>query len=140
MSKAITLGVQAGDPEVDAALEPFYMPLRKLLAQMCVGPYSTAIDEFAIVLRIDGSIGHWGFEGCRDLRLHKKMRYITVDIGVPKSKWENASPIELKRYLAGCVKDSLALMARKLESARIDIKTSELIECSERVMEQYCAP
>ena len=138
MGETITLGVQAGDAEVDASLEPFYMPLRRLLAQRCIGPYSASIDEFALVLRIDGAIWHWGFEGCKNLRLHKKRRYITVDIGVPRSRWDGLPSIEIKRYLANCVKLGLKIMVRKLQSARIDIKGKDLLDCCDDVMEQYC--
>ena len=54
MKDTVTLGVQAGDERAGQTTEPHFMSLRKLLASVCTGPYSTEVDEFALILRIDG--------------------------------------------------------------------------------------
>ena len=58
----ITLGVQSG------AKTPASKPSRTSIHsesfyRQCRGPYSPEVDEFSLVLRIDGDIDHWEQEG-----------------------------------------------------------------------------
>jgi len=133
----ITLGVQAGDPEAGNTMNSFFMPLRKLLAKHCVGPYSTEIDEFAFVLRIDGKFGYWNFEGCDKLRINRRGRYITIDIGVPESRWRNNDANNIANYLVDCVAQGLKLMIAKLKKSKIDIRDHDLFADFNTVREKY---
>ena len=133
----ITLGVQAGDPDAGNATEPYFMPLRKLLAKCCVGPYSKDIDEFAFVLRIDGRFSHWNFEGCEELAVNRRERYITVDIGVPESRWKNQAGESIAKYLLDCVAEGLRLMVETLQKVKLDIQADKLFVDFEIVRKEY---
>jgi hypothetical protein len=122
----VTLGVQAGDKDVASKLEPYYMKLRRLLAKKCVGPYCPAVDEFAIVLRIDGSIWHWDFEGCKYLRLSKRKRYVTIDIGVPPRVSGDTDAEAVKRYLMDNVSDALSRMMGRLVERKFDVDVARM--------------
>jgi len=133
----ITLGVQAGDPTADAKTKPHYIELRKLLAATCVGPYSPEVDEFAIVLRIDGEFFDFDFEGLEKLRRRKKDRYITVDIGVPERRWKEVTAADLRRYLADQVGDALQAFVERLKKDKVAIEDAALRADYQRVRDQY---
>lgn len=135
----VTMGVQAGSVAAFDATQPHYGPLRNLLTEHCVGPYSSEVDEFYLVLRIDGDIGHWEKEGCDRLRRSRKTRYITVDIYVPRERWEGVSGIEIRKYLAVCAGEALRLMIDKLRRDKSPIEGEALLRDFEVVKERYLA-
>lgn len=113
------------------------MALRKLLEKNCVGPYCKDIDEFAFVLRIDGDIWYWNFSGCEKLRLSKKHKYITVDVGVPKCRWQGRTANEIRTYLADCVRQGLDMMVARLKKDKYEIDAIRLMADYERLLEDY---
>lgn len=140
-SKAtVTLGVQTGDLPSGEATQPHYFPLRRLLAELCRGPYSPDVNEFALILRIDGDIYHWEQEGCDRMRRSKKDRYITIDIYVPRHRWEGVSGIEIRRYLATCVEDAFRRMIGKLQKDKVSVEGDALLRDFATVKEQYLSP
>ena len=118
---SVTLGADVVGPKAHEATESSIMLLRKLLAKHCVGHYSKDIDEFAFVLRIDGKVCSWNFKRCERLRLNRRSRYITVDIGVPQKRWGTNDGVGLARYLLDCVAEGLRLMVGKLQRSKLDI-------------------
>lgn len=135
----VTMGVQTGDaPSGDATL-PHYGPLRHLLREYCRGPYSPEVDEFSLILRIDGDIYHWEQEGCDRMRRSKKERYITIDIYVPRNRWEGVSGIEIRRYLADCVEDAFHRMIAKLQRDKVVVDGDALLRDYAAVRERYLA-
>ncbi|WP_028391111.1 hypothetical protein [Bacillus cihuensis] len=111
----ITFGSQMGDRYSAEAEQPHLIELRLLLEKHCNKIYSPQLDEFAPILRVDGDIWFFEFEGCEKLRLYKKQRYITVDIGMPKSKWQNKSSIEIKKYLIDSLVEALNLFVKRIK-------------------------
>ncbi|MFB9328272.1 hypothetical protein ACFFSY_20270 [Paenibacillus aurantiacus] len=92
--------------------------LRQLFKTYCNKEYSLEIKEFANVLRVDGDIRAWNFVGCQKLRINRKDKYITVDVGMPREKWEAQSEANIKRYLFGGIKDAIIIMINKLKKRR----------------------
>lgn len=137
MKDTVTLGVQAGDERAGQTTEPHFMSLRKLLASVCIGPYSTEVDEFALILRIDGDGWHWNFEGCQKLRRSKKDRYITIDIGVPRQRWDGVSSDKIREYFSKNVELALAMCIEKLKKDKANIDGDALLRDYQKVKEQY---
>jgi len=135
----VTLGADSGGPLASDTMRPFFMPLRKLLAQHCVGPYSTQIDEFAFVLRIDGDVCSFDFEGCDRLELKRRERYITTDIGVPETRWQSQKPRDIATYLCDCLAEGFRLMIDELRKQNIDVDADRLLSDFNTVREQYLA-
>ena len=123
----ITLGVQSGGADAGEQTEPHFYPLRKLLQTQCRGPYSQEVDEFSLILRIDGDIDHWEQEGCDRMRRSKKDRYITIDIYVPRQRWQGVSGDEIRRYLAACVEDAFGRMIAKLRKDKVAVDGDALL-------------
>jgi len=133
----ISLGVQAGDRDADAAMERFYMPLRKLLAERCIGPYCSEVDEFAFVLRIDGTLWYWNFEGCDKLRLSRRDRYVTIDIGMSMERWKSSDQVAIAKYLVDCVESGLRLMVDKLKRSKLDVRDDQLFRDFNVVKQEF---
>ena len=139
VKRTVTLGVQTGDVPSNKATEPHYMALRKLLYEFCRGPYSPEVDKFALVLRIDGDLCHWEKEGCDRMRRSKQRRYITIDIYVPRERWEGVSGAEIRQYLVACVEDAFRRMIGKLQRDKTPIDGDVLLRDFANVKEQYLA-
>jgi hypothetical protein len=133
----ITLGAQTGDPKSSEVTVPQFMPLRELLSTICKGPYSSEVDEFALILRIDGEIWSWDFEGCQKLRRSKKERYITIDIGVPRRRWEDVPSSDIRKYLAECVETALLLCIDRLRKDKVDVNADALMADYRKVKTAY---
>ena len=133
----VIVGVQAGDLPSDQATNPHLSLMRKLLQAHCRGPYSPDVDEFSLVVRVDGDIWHWEQEGCDRMRRSKRDRYITIDIYVPRHRWQGVKGMEIRAYLAGCVEDAFQRMIAKLKKDKVAVDGDALLRDFARVKEQY---
>ena len=134
---AVTMGAQVGDVPAGIATEPHREALYKLLNKYCRGPYSPDVDEFSLILRIDGEFSYWEQEGCDRMRRSKKGRYITIDIYVPRERWEGVSGINIRRYLAACTEDALRKMIGKLQRDKVPVDGAALLRDFALVKEHY---
>jgi hypothetical protein len=134
----VTLGVDAGGRDADEATRAHYMALRGLLAAECVGPYGTAFCEFALVLRIDGSVQTWGRRGVGDVRLQRKSRYATADIFVPAELWQS-SPTTIRAFLASEMKSAISKIVDRASSKKDSIDGGRLNADVERAIEKFLA-
>ena len=123
----VIVGVQAGDLPASRATDLHIRSLRNLLQSHCRGPYSIEVEEFSLVIRIDGDIDHWEQEGCDRMRRSKKDRYITIDIYVPRQRWQGVSGDEIRRYLAACVEDAFGRMIAKLKKDKVAVDGDALL-------------
>lgn len=135
----VTVGVQSGDVPSDRATDPHIRPMRYLLQAFCRGPYSTEVDEFSLVIRVDGDISHWEQEGCDRMRRSRKERYITIDIYVPRPRWEGVSGLQIRQYLIACVEDAFRRMIDKLRRDKAPINGDALLKDLATVKEKYLA-
>jgi hypothetical protein len=133
----ITFGADIGGMQAVNIVQPHLIELRKLFKKYCNEPYSDVIDELAPIARVDGNIACWSFEGCQKLRLSKKERYITIDIGVPQNRWDGVDPFELRHYLINNVKQAIKLMVEKLEKEKIQVNSKRLFCDIKKVEEEF---
>lgn len=136
---AITVGAQMGDKRASNAVAPHFMALKQSFDQFCAGPYSSEVAEFALVLRVDGDIWHWNRGGCDRMRRSKKDRYITIDIYVPKERWDGASSIEIRRYLAATAEEALQKMLDKLRRDKAPVKEAAILTDFAEAKQHYLA-
>lgn len=133
----ILVGGDIGGPAAARATTPHTRPLRNLLEAHCRGPYSPDVDEFSLVLRVDGDIAYWEQEGCDRMRRSKKKRYITIDIYVPQWRWEGVPGIEIRTYLAACVEDAFQRMIGKLKRDKVAVDGDALLRDFAMAKAQY---
>lgn len=125
MTPPISIGCQQGGPEGGyfAALK---VPLYRCLCKHVTSTHCPAIDEYALVLRIDGSFDKFGEEGIARLRFAKARRSITCDIQVPEAIWRPMTELQTKQYLAHSVKAALAFCATRLRRQRAEVNDTAL--------------
>ena len=124
----ITLGVQAGGIEADDVTESAYMPLRKQLAAHCTASYSPTIEEFAIILRISGSLDRFEGEGVQRLRINRKSAYVTADYVMPEERWNGVALTDIRKYLAAAAVEATRAMGQHLVKLKIAVDSSRLDE------------
>ena len=120
----ITLGGQMGDREAYAAVSPYSLKLRKLLAEKCCRGYGPNFREMAYVLRVDGTGWHWEKSGCAGVRVTKSGA-ATVDIYMPVDVWK-AGGASIRNFLAEHVKQGFELMLSRLISKKISLDSEGL--------------
>jgi hypothetical protein len=124
--ETITLGAQtSGD---DNRTQIHVLRMRKILAEYCVGPYSSEVKEFALILRIGGAMNDFDFEGCDRIRRGKKDGYISVDVGFPANHWRSRSDAYIREYLAEAVETGLLCALRRLEKDRVRVDAQRLLD------------
>ncbi len=85
---AVSLGADVGGKDAHSATAEVCMAVQQALAKGCRGPYGASFAEFALVVRIDGSVQSWGERGVDKVRLQHKAKYATADISVHREVWE----------------------------------------------------
>jgi hypothetical protein len=120
MPPFISIGCQSGGPEA-SVVGRLKVPLSQALARHVTSSHCPAIDEYALVLRVDGSLDKFGDEGLSRLRFARKRRYITVDIQIPESVWEPLPEPQLKAYLVRQVKSAIEACVSKLKKEKLQV-------------------
>ncbi len=133
----ITFGAQMGDVSADKAVGTHVEELTDLFERYCEQTYCNEIDELAPVLRVDGELWHFDFEGCEKLRLSKKHRYITIDIGVPRSKWENVDSAQFRVYLFTQLRIAFEMMITRLKKEKYKVQEAEFWADLSKVEERF---
>jgi hypothetical protein len=133
----INFAAQIGSWEAENKVGLHLTVLNKLLNKYCNYLYSPDLKEIGPVFRIDGEIHHWDKEGLDRLRLAKKQRYITVDIMMPRSRWEGVSPLEIRRFLNENFKAALHLMVNRLKKEHIEVDEERLFEDYAKVEKEF---
>ena len=122
----VTLGADVGGKDAHEATHEYVLSLRRLLQQKCVGPYGTTVKEFALVLRIDGSVQAWGKSGADNSAFQRKGTFATADIFVPVSAWSGRDAANIRKVLAAGVVDAIETLAELAERKKIDIAIESL--------------
>jgi hypothetical protein len=122
----ISIGAQAGGPQ-DGNIAELKVDLYRLFGKHCDESYCPAIDNFALVLRINGSIDSFGLESIECLRRSRKKRYITIDIVISEERWKTLETLELKKYLAAQIRESLVVCAARLRKDGEKINEDQLL-------------
>jgi hypothetical protein len=104
-----SLGAQIGGP--DAGRVELDQQLRDALNRWN-GEYTSAIREFAFLLRVDGSI----HEYTKTFKIHgaqpakRKRDWIEVEIGVPSAWWRDMTPHDYKTALTNAIEQGFLSM------------------------------
>lgn len=121
-NETFELAAQISGKDADAAIDAHLRALKHAFAAYRDRSYSAEIDQFSFVLRVDGAVRSWGFTGTDAMRYNRKERYVTADIGVPKTWWEALPPetvsTQLKAALQQALVDQLGFLKQK--GVRVD--------------------
>ena len=138
MSGRISIGADLGDRE-STEKSHLKIPLVRALDRHVTTTHCSAIDEYALVLRIDGRFAQFGEEGLARLRFQKSRRYITIDIQVPVHVWQPMTFSEFKGYLAQRVTDAMMACVERLERSKEQVDKELLFAEIEAAMGEFSA-
>lgn len=122
----LTMGAELGDPISAAVLTPHLNELSRLLDMYCSKVYCAQLEEIALTLRVGGEIWSIDFEGCKNMRLSKKKKYIALEIGMPPEKWRNKSSEEIREFIMLHFSEAIEMIVKRIQKEKWDIKEIEL--------------
>jgi hypothetical protein len=103
------------------------------------GNYSSAIREFAFLLRVDGDIDtytkRWNIEGTQKAK--RKRDWIEVEIGVPESWWRQNEGRDHKMLLAGAIEAGLLSMIELLRRNHHAVRAEALVSDRQKIKSEY---
>lgn len=134
----ITLGADVGGKDAHIATHEHVLALRNFLRQECMGPYSDTIQEFALVLRIDGSVQSWGKVGIDNIAFKKRKSYITADIFMPQEVWITQDVVSLRDFLGTEVKKAMLMIGEYAKKQKVSISLDVLSCDLDRAIEKFC--
>lgn len=115
MAQVVSIGCEGGGPETRHGCFA-KVPLAQALQRTVNSTYTKTVDEFALVLRVSGSLQSYGEEGLANLRLYKSRRVISVDVQVPEQPSRPLSASELREYIARQVLAAVEACVVRLQS------------------------
>ena len=113
MHSVISIGCQQGGPEA-CCIRELKVALYRALGRHVTSTHCLEIDEYALVLRVDGSLSKFGDEGITRLRFARVRRYITLDIQIPEKVWMPMGEAQTKLYLATQVRAAISACVKRL--------------------------
>jgi hypothetical protein len=114
MSHFVSIGCEGGGPETRLVCE-LKVPLFQALQRCVTASHTPLVDEYFLVLRVDGTLQRYGEEGLARLRFVRTRRYITVDIQIPMSVWQPLPEEELRAYIARQTQAAIGACIARLE-------------------------
>jgi hypothetical protein len=133
----VTLGADVGGKDAYLATNEYVLALRKLLSAECQGFYSDIIKEFALVLRIDGSVQKWGKRGVDNVVINNKKSCATADIFVPIEIWLQGDKAVTKKFIGSGVLEALTKIKELAERNKIIVEFGELYRDAERAVDTF---
>ena len=120
MTNFISIGCQSGGPN-SGGIGEIKVRLYHAFSRHVTSTHCAAIDEYGLVLRVDGAFAKFGSEGIARLRLAKKSRYITADIQIPENVWMPKSECEIMLYLSDVVRRALVQCVLRLKKDKYNV-------------------
>ena len=133
----ITIGQQSGGPN-----DPFMWPtvhLYHMLEKHCRANYCPAIDHFALVLRISGSLDDFGPEAIERIKRRRPARYITADVVVPVERWKGKRERTIKKCLSEKVRCAIAMCVARLKKDNETVDADALFADVDKAIEEFLA-
>lgn len=133
-----SLGSQVGGADAAIATGHYEQELRDAMNRWS-GDYSAAVREFAFVLRVDGAIHaytkEWNIQGAQGAK--RKKDWIEVEIGVPRSSWEENKGRTYKEYLVTEIDKGLRSMIEVLLRSGAEVNKEALLGDWEKLKRDY---
>jgi hypothetical protein len=133
-----SLGAQIGGPGAAKAIGEKEQQLRVAMNRWS-GDYTTAIREFAFLLRVDGEIHSYtktfGIVGAQPAK--RKRDWVEVEIGVPRSSWQEDQGKNYKKHVAAEIDKGLRSMIELLQRNQHPIKADALVADWDQIKKQW---
>lgn len=136
MPAFISIGADLGDRDSFHLSELKIAMCRSLETHM-TGTHCDAVDEYALVIRVDGSFAKFGDEGLACLRFSRVRRCISVDIQVPEVAWKPLDRAQTKLYLAKQLKAAIGACVGRLLKDKCEVEALRLEHELDLAMQEF---
>ena len=122
MSKGVfEIAAQYGGRDVFKVVSPLFRELKSVLKRHHGNAYADSIRHFSFVLRADGNIQQFDFEGPECLNVCMDEKVISIDIGLPVARWQGSSSVEILDFLSKSLMLGLQQMITQLKDDGIEL-------------------
>ncbi len=135
----IVTSLDSGSSNAGNAFSSLYRELNERFAEVAPDAYSGEIDCLCPVLRVSGEVTDFGFRGFRALKLIRKLRVATFDVGIPMGEWEAKTPPELRQVVFHSIDGAVREAVAQLEKQGFPPET-KVVELLERVGKRFVRP
>ena len=135
----ISMGTQHGGPE-SRPLIPVTSALVKAFKGSLTSSHTTAVDHYALALRISGTLTDFGSERIHRIRRNNKERYIGCDIDVPADAWQSRTLDEFRSYLVERCRTALEMLVGRLRKDGETVDEDTLFEELNQAFERFMDP
>jgi len=132
----ISIGCQSGGPK-DNGIGKIKVDLWKLLCEHCTSSHCSAVDHYALALRVGGKFTDYEEEKIWKIRRSRKDRYIGADIDIPMSVWSSKTTDELKYYLSEKTIEAVQLLITRLRKDKVEIEEEPLLKEVKAAIEKF---
>ncbi len=138
-SEAFSISAQFGGGAGSSVLKPHFFELKKALRLAGAAIPCDLLQQMAFILRVDGDIVQFNFEGCENVDLNRKKKYISIDVGVPIKRWRDRSDAEISAYLIDSMWEGLEEMLARLAANKIPCDVTAIRALFEAGAQRYLA-
>lgn len=135
--EAISISAQFGGTDVGEALKPHFFALKRAFRPAGPSLPCEKITQMAFILRGDGAVHQFQFEGCENIEVNLRSRYISIDVGVPIHRWSGRSALEIAAYLVDSMRQGLSLMLVQLEERKFKCSREQITSMFEEGAGRY---
>jgi hypothetical protein len=133
----VTMGANLGDSISAKVLDSHLNELSSLLDYHCDKTYCSNLNEMALTLSVGGEIWTVDFEGPKNMRLNKKQKHITIEIGMPPKKWREKSDYEIREFIMFNFSEALDMMIKRIKKEKWEIDSDQLTKDFQIVKKQF---
>lgn len=135
---AIGCSADFGGDDAASALLPHFRAFKVAFADSGEA-LPSGIERAAFILRVGGSVRDFPFEGCENVDLNRKKKYISIDVGVPIKRWQGRSDVEIAAYLIDSMWEGLEEILARLAANKIPCDASAIRALFEAGAQRYLA-
>jgi hypothetical protein len=126
-----------GGGDVDVVIWPELAAQKRAFAIASGQPFSSDLNEIAFLIRADGKFQNFRFEGHENIKVDKRDKAVSVDIGVPVDRWRGKTRREIAEYLVGAMRNSISDVLAEASKRGLQADSTLVMEVFERSMELY---
>jgi Ankyrin repeats (3 copies) len=123
--KFFSMAAQYGGPTGNEALWPLHYRLNKYFEALGNPDPAGLPIEYSVVLRVSGSLVDYGGEGPERMKVKVKARDLTMDLVIPKVRWQGKSTLEILPYFCTQMRACFSILTA--EAGRRSLITDQAV-------------
>jgi hypothetical protein len=116
---------------------PVTAAMVKELKEVLSRSHTTAVDHYALAIRISGTLQDFGPERIHLIRRNNKERYISCDIDVPVDAWRSRTQDEFRDYPVERIRTALEAVVARLRKDNETIDEESLFAELDRAFKRF---